>query len=110
MSEEKNINILKYWPVVVAVIMVVGTWARIQVHISDESIHLTEHQRNNITTFTAITTEKLPNIEKNHEDIELLKTKFAVFESEFKYLYEEHEGLESKVSRNYVELRNKLDE
>jgi len=112
MSEEKKFQLTtgNWITIGVFLIGIISAWAKIQVHISDESIHLTEQQRVNITTFTAITTEKLPNIKENHEDIELLKTDFAVFKTEFNFLYEEVDGLESKVSRNYVELRDKLEE
>lgn len=110
MPEEKNINLMKYWPLMVGILMIAGTWASIKSHMSNDDIHLTEEQRNNLVEFRTIVNDKIPNIKENHEDIEQLKTDFAVFDTKFDFLYNEVEGLESKSSRNYVELRNKIDE
>lgn len=97
--------------ITIAVFMVgiISAWAKIQLHISDESIHLTEDQRSNLVRFRAIFDEKIPVIKKNEQNIIGIEKDFAVFKSEFSFLYEEHESLEGKVSRNYVELNNKID-
>jgi hypothetical protein len=89
---------------------IISAWAKIQVHISDDSIHLTEEQRTALVRFTAIVDEKLPDIKNNSDNIIIIQREFAVFKSKFNFLYDEHEGLESKVSRNYIELLNKIDD
>ena len=89
---------------------ILSTWFGITAHIKDDSIHLTEQQRRNLTEFTTIVDDKLPTIKENRTRIIIIEKDFAVFNTNFLNLYNEVEGLEGKVSRNYVELRNKLDE
>lgn len=110
MPEEKKIQLTTGNWITIGFFLVgiISAWAKIQVHISDESIHLTETQRNNLIQFTTITEDKLPNIQKNHEHIQVLNTQFAVFKTMSEFYFSELEGLESKVSRNYVELTNKI--
>lgn len=114
MTEEKK-NILQTFSIgnlitiVIIVFGVVATYTRINDHLSNDDIHLTEAQRDDITKFRTLTEEKLPNIKANENDIRNLEKNFAVFEAEFDFLYLEVDGLESKVSRNYVELREKIE-
>lgn len=88
---------------------IITTWAGITTHISDENIHLTEEQRNALIKFTTLVDTKLPIIETNEQRMIDLEKEFFGFKIMFDNLYEEHEGLENKVSRNYVELNNKID-
>jgi hypothetical protein len=105
-NDEKKISRLSTgnWITIgVFLVGIISAWAKIQVHISDENIHLTEEQRTALVRFTTITEEKLPNIETNHENIQILKTEFAVFKAvfgiELETNREEIEGLEDKVTR-----------
>ena len=121
MPDEKNINFMKYWPLAVGIFVVVGTWAGFQAHMGNDAIHinkgenvLTDAELQDLLKFSTQVEQKLPEIEtqtnKNTQNIINLDKDFAVFENSFKTLFQEHEGLESKVSRNYVELRDKINE
>jgi len=97
--------------ITIGVFLVTGitAWAKIQMHISDETIHLTEEQRRNLTEFTTIVDDKLPLINSNQHRIIDIEKDFAVFKTNYINLHDEHENLENKVSRNYIELRNKIE-
>jgi hypothetical protein len=113
MSEEKrriNLTTGNWITISVLVVGAITAWAKIQMHITDETIHLTEEQRENLTKFRTIFDEKIPTIEKNEVRIYELDKEYAVFLVKFENLRDEHEGLETKVSRNYTEIRDKIEE
>lgn len=89
---------------------ILSTWFGITAHIKDDDIHLTELQRNNLIQFTTIVEEELPTIKTNEKRIIDIEKAFYGFSIRFDILYDEHESLEGKVSRNYVELINKIEE
>lgn len=116
---EDKVNIMKYWPLLVGVLMVAGTWASIKSHMSNDTIHLnpgentlTDAELKNFSKFATQVEQKLPEIEErtnnNREKLIILDKSFGEFTVKFDFLYEEHESLEGKVSRNYVELRKEI--
>jgi hypothetical protein len=105
-----KLNAGHYIAIGTIVLGILSTWFGITSHIKDDDIHLTEQQRSALIKFTAITEEKLPTIKTNEDRIIVLEKEFAVFTTNFENLYLEHESLEGKVSRNYVEIRNKIED
>jgi hypothetical protein len=101
---------------IMLVIMVVGGLStyftlknNIENHLENDEIHLTEEQRINLTKLTTIFDYEVPNIKKHTESIYKLEKDFAIFETSFAFYFNELNDLESKVSRNYVELNDKIE-
>lgn len=93
----------------------VMAWAKIQVHISDDSIHLndgeitlTVDEYKGFLNFATTITNKAPLIDFNHEKIIEMEKNYAVHETEYNILLQEHDDLESKVSRIHKELNDEI--
>ena len=127
MAEEKKDtgnNIVKYWPIVVGLFTLAGVFFGMRSHVGNSTIHikdgdrtltkgertLTEDQFNDLMRFSAIMNEKSPNIEGNTARIIVIEKNQAINEVEYRILYSELEGLESKVSREVDKLNDKINE
>ena len=99
----------------IILIGVISTWTKIGLHISDKSIHLdptkkvlTEQEYKDLTVITTVIEKKFETIEDNKVLVLKLDKAFAVFNTKFDYLKEEHEGLESKHSRDFNSINNEI--
>ena len=117
MTTQSKENIMKYWPLVVGILMLTGTWASIQSHMSNDAIHinenevvLTNEEYKSLLKFATIVQDKYPTIEINKDRIIKLEKYQAVHETEYKNLFAEHEGLETKSSREDSRLNEKINE
>lgn len=117
MPEEKK-TILSQFTIsnVIAVTVIIGGFASayltMKSHINDNTIHVTPNEKvlttqeyNRLIQWA----DEFPTIQNNENRLIEIEKDFAVFENSFNTLYSEHEGLESKVSRNYVELLSKIE-
>lgn len=109
--------IRKNWAILIFLIGLISTWAGITNHLSDDKIHIQENERKltdeeykKLIQFITIVNEKQPVINKNAIQIIEINQKLYGLEIRYKILYDELEGLESKVSRNYTELNKQIKE
>lgn len=107
---------MRFWPLVVAIVMLAGTWAGMKSHMSDDSIHIDEGEMTltideykNLLKFATSVNDIMPTIKANTDKIIILEKESAVHESEYKSLHQEHEDLEDKVSRVNNDLTDKLE-
>jgi hypothetical protein len=99
---------------VITIAIIVGgafsTWVAIRAHLQDENVHLTPEQIKNLTEFTTIADDRIPNIDKNINRIIELEKEKAVHLEQYENLLQEHNDLENKVSRIYKELKDQINE
>lgn len=110
--DRKGINLSagNWITIIVIVFGAVSMWVKMQIHIDDDNLHLTDQQRKNLVQFTTIVDEKLPLIDENSAKIIIIDKDFAVLITEFNNLESEHNDLEDKLSRIYKELKDELSE
>ena len=106
-----------YITIAFVLVSVITAWSKIQVHLQDDTQHvgenevvLTIEEYKNLLKFANTVSNKFSIINKNQDRVIELEKQDAVHRVEYEILYQEMEGLESKVSRNYTELNNKIDE
>jgi uncharacterized protein (DUF362 family) len=105
-----------YITIIVLLVGIVTTWAGIKSHISDEIKHIDENEvvltieeYKSLLTHATTVKNEFGTIKNNERRIIEIEKKDAVDKVRFDILYLEVEGLEDKVSRNYLELNNKID-
>ncbi len=101
----------------IVVVGAITAWARIQVHLQDDALHINEGEvvltmdeyKSLIRTVQSIEDE-FPVISSNQNRVTELEKENAVHYSQYLNLYNEQEDLESKVSRIYKELKDEINE
>lgn len=114
MTTEKK-SILSQFTVgnVIASVVIIGamvsTYLTMENHLSDDTIHVKDTEiKLTLEEYTTLIKwiDKFPIIDENQIRIIEIEKNEAVHKVEYDILYQEHESLEGKVSRNYVELRD----
>jgi hypothetical protein len=114
-NEKKNTDFMRFWPLVLGVMTVTGVFFGMRAHMSNDAIHineeervLTEEQFNKLLRFTAIMENEYETIEENEDRIIIIEKNQAVHAVEYKILYNEVEGLESKHSRDVKDIEDEI--
>ena len=80
------------------------------IHVNDKTHKiLTIEEYKNLLQFSTTVKYEFPTIEKNEERIINLEKADAVHQSEYENIYNEHEGLEGKLSREVNNLNDKIN-
>lgn len=118
MNREKKIQLTTGNWITIAVFIVGGitAWAKIQMHITDEAIHvnrgevvLTTEEYKNLLNFATTVQNKFGTIETNENRIIELEKGDAVHINQYNSLFREHDDLETKVSRVNKELLDQIN-
>jgi len=117
-EENKAVEFIrKNWFILLTVTAAIfSTWLSIKGHLSDDSLHvgknkktLTEDEYKNLIKFVTIINEKQDIIDENAKQI--VKINMIIYGNDIKYdiMFRELEGLESKVSKGFSEINNKIN-
>lgn len=92
------------------------TWARMQAHLEDDTLHinkgeviLTDQEYKDLLRHANTVNNEFHKIQENRDRVIELEKGDAVHFSEYQTLFQEHDDLESKVSRIYKELKDEIN-